>query len=160
MKKFFTALYFVFLSWLILFKLSADIPNFVTSQSRSVNFIPFASSGGDMEILLNVIVFIPLAMLFGTITPKWKIYQQFFVLSSLSLVYELVQYFFAIGATDVTDWLTNSLGSLLGLLIYLGLKKVTNDKFTTAVAILVSLALMSMALLISHTDILGIRIRF
>lgn len=86
--------------------------------------------------------------------------QQFIFLAMLSLVYESLQYLFAIGATDVTDLLTNSMGSLFGLLLYVGLSKSAKDKTATGIAIFLSLAVMIVALLISHTGIFGIRIRF
>lgn len=151
---------FYFLSWLILFKLSPNIPAFIADEHGSLNLIQFASSGGRMEVILNFLVFVPLAMLVAATFKNWKLWQQLSSLVGLSLAYELLQYFFGIGATDVTDLITNSLGSLAGLLIYDGLRKITNEKFATGVAITLSLVVMIIAILISQTGLLGIRIRF
>jgi len=112
-------LYFLFLSWLILFKLSVNIGSFLANHhGRSLNLIPLASSGGRLEVLLNVLVFIPLALMLAVVMKQWSFGQKFFLLVLLSFVYESLQYIFAIGATDITDLITNSLGALIGLGIY------------------------------------------
>ncbi|MDP4108311.1 MAG: VanZ family protein, partial [Bacillota bacterium] len=47
----------------------------------------------------------------------------------LSLTFEFIQFIFAIGATDITDVITNTVGGFLGLKLYsLSNKYITNKK--------------------------------
>lgn len=68
------AIYFVSLSWLILFKGQFSLPDF--GQYRSINLIPFGASvivNGRVqfsEILMNVALFIPLGLYTGMLRPK------------------------------------------------------------------------------------------
>lgn len=56
--------------------------------------------------------------------------------SGLSLVFEVTQYIFAIGASDITDVIDNTLGAVIGILLYLGMKKIWKEKTGKVIAIL------------------------
>jgi glycopeptide antibiotics resistance protein len=53
------------LLWLVLFKLSLDVPSVLDYQMRSLNLIPFAgfSRGNSRQMIDNLVVFIPLGLL-------------------------------------------------------------------------------------------------
>ena len=126
------ALYCLVLLWIVLFKMAFSIEEILVLQSkRSVNWIPF-SYGADVghfhrkETVLNVLVFIPLGLYFGMFGLKPG--KALALGLGISLGLELCQLLFAIGATDVTDLLTNTFGTALGLLLYALLRKLYRDK--------------------------------
>lgn len=111
-------LYIFTLTFLILFKLSLDIPSLVTT--RSINLIPFyydkETTFHLKEIIENILIFIPLGLLLKMkdLSPK-KIFLLGFL---LSFTYEFLQYIFSIGVSDITDIITNTIGVILGSLVY------------------------------------------
>lgn len=111
-------LYIFTLTFLILFKLSLDILSLVTT--RSINLIPFyydkETTFHLKEIIENILIFIPLGLLLKMkdLSPK-KIFLLGFL---LSFTYEFLQYIFSIGAADITDIIANTIGAILGSLVY------------------------------------------
>lgn len=111
-------LYIFTLTFLILFKLSLDIPSLVTT--RSINLIPFyydkETTFHLKEIIENILIFIPLGLL---LKMKDLSSQKIFLLGFLlSFTYEFLQYIFSIGVSDITDIITNTIGAILGSLVY------------------------------------------
>ncbi|MGO5093840.1 VanZ family protein [Clostridium sp. LCP25S3_F10] len=45
---------------------------------------------------------------------------------SISLIFEVSQYVFGIGASDITDIITNTIGKIVGMGIYMVIKKILN----------------------------------
>ena len=127
LSKALLVIYLLILLWLILFKLSYDIPTIVAEhQTRSVNVIPFQGLGqtGRSETVSNLVVFVPFGLLLGVNfkdTQLWRLIAATFV---LSVVVETVQFILAIGITDVTDLIMNTLGGLCGLVLYRLVNKV------------------------------------
>ena len=124
--------YCLVLLWIVLFKLAFSVEDIRALQAaRSVNWIPF-SYGADVgrfhrkETVLNVLVFIPLGLYFGMFGLKPG--KALALGLGISLGLELCQLLFAIGATDVTDLLTNTFGTALGLFLYALLKILYRDK--------------------------------
>jgi glycopeptide antibiotics resistance protein len=114
-------LYLSVLLWLLLFKFSYDIVSVIEHhQARSVNLIPFAglSSGNAREMIENVIVFIPLGLLFSINIRSLSFWYKLGVISLISLAVETFQFILGIGITDVTDLITNMVGGLIGLALY------------------------------------------
>lgn len=123
--------YLILLTWIILFKLSfslAELPHL-----RSLNLIPFEGSviiNGKIDyaqIINNLIVFIPVGVYLALLRPK-AFFNNCLVVIGISLLFESVQYLFAIGASDVTDLLMNSAGGILGLVICMLLQLLLKDK--------------------------------
>ena len=109
--------------WIILFKMAdspADLPALV--KPRSINWIPFyyqELSGTRFhrtEVLSNLAVFIPFglyAKMLGAGNRRTVLYGLAF-----SFTLELCQFVFRLGASDVTDLITNTLGALAGVCLY------------------------------------------
>lgn len=126
-------LYLLVLIWIVLFKSSINPATLFDSQT-GFNLIPFAASssmnGGVnfREIILNCIFFIPFGLLlsvnFKETAFKWKL--AWVALFSVSA--EVIQLIFAMGATDITDIITNTFGGFIGLTIYVFCRKFTSDK--------------------------------
>ena len=113
-------IYFLMLTWLVLFKLR--LPFDFVPGIRSLNLIPFyyrqENSLHVKEVLYNVLVFIPMGVysaIFFRDRPFWlRLLPSFLI----SLLYESAQYAFGIGASDITDLITNTTGGLLGILLF------------------------------------------
>lgn len=126
-------IYVIVLTWIIVFKmqLSWNFP-----YIRSINLIPFAESvivNGKLyfaEIFYNLLVFVPVGAYLSMIDKDRKFYQKVIPIFLLSLIYETLQFIFHIGASDVTDIITNTSGGILGILFVNFLYKVfkNNEK--------------------------------
>lgn len=124
-------LYFIILTWGILFKMRTDFNGFV--GYRRINLIPFHASviiNGRIdtsEIYLNICAFVPLGIYISIIKEKWNFFQKLLPIFLISLSYETSQYIFAVGVTDITDLLGNTCGGLIGIVIYWLLSKLLKD---------------------------------
>ena len=58
----------------------------------------------------------------------WSFGRKLLAVVALSVTYEVLQYVLAIGASDITDVITNTLGGAAGLLLFMGLFPLGNDK--------------------------------
>jgi glycopeptide antibiotics resistance protein len=114
------AAYLVILIWLVLFKFSSDI----WSVQRSINLIPFAAPkivNGRInfeEIIYNCIFFVPFGLLLNVNFKKRRFLPKLLLILGFSVTAELTQFIFAIGASDITDVITNTVGGFLGLILY------------------------------------------
>ena len=117
-------IYCLLLVWIILFKLSFSLEDLqALAGQRSVNLIPFHYED-DMrfarfhwtEVLENILVFIPFGVYLRLLNVSGKQAVLAGFLTSLAL--ETGQYVTALGAFDITDLMTNTLGTALGVLVY------------------------------------------
>ena len=124
--------YFMMLTWIIVFKMELSMSNLVAE--RSINLIPFKESvivNGKVsfsEIINNAIVFIPIGVFTAMLADNWTFIKMAAVPFGISLFYEITQYIFAVGACDVTDLINNTLGGIVGILIFKLRRKVLGDK--------------------------------
>lgn len=124
-------IYCVLLIWIILFKLSFstnEITNLV--KVNPINLIPFRYYNGARshlkEIIQNIIIFIPFGVYLKMLNKNNK--QVILYGFIFSLVLEISQFIFKLGACDITDIITNTSGTILGLLGYLLLVKLFKNK--------------------------------
>jgi glycopeptide antibiotics resistance protein len=130
LSKTLLGLYSLLLLWLVLFKLSFDIPAVLGHGTRSLNLVSFAGyAGGRSEMITNLVVFIPLGLLLSINFKRTSFRRKLAFVFLLSVASEVVQYILAIGITDITDVITNTLGGFIGLALYsLTGKHVDNEK--------------------------------
>lgn len=83
------------------------------------------------EIIGNVIVFIPAGLYLQMLKKEWKWHQKVGILAGVSLTFEIVQYIFGIGATDITDLITNTVGGILGVGLYTIFRKICQTEEKT-----------------------------
>ena len=134
-SKIIYVIYCLVLIWLVLFKFTFSFEDIQWFQApRSVNMIPFYY---DMdvgyiharEVVTNVIAFIPMGLYLKMLTVSNKKAILYGAVSSFT--FELSQFLFAIGACDITDIITNALGTVVGVYLYVLLRKVFSNKQKT-----------------------------
>ncbi len=149
-SKMMLALYLVVLLWLVLFKTSTDFSSVLEAHIRGLNLIPLVgySSGGWKEMLENLIVFIPLGLLFGMNFKRSSLGRKLAFIAGVSLAVEMIQFVLAIGVTDITDIIMNTMGGAVGLALYsMGNKHGDSPKRDRFIVALLSMLLVLVALL-------------
>ena len=123
------AAYLLILLWLVLFKFSYEPFAVIRAfQTRSLNLIPFAYSRNS-EMIANVVAFIPFGIMLGVTFKQVAWLHKIAVIFAFSVLVEVIQYCLAIGATDITDVIMNTLGGSLGLAFYVAVSRQTNNGF-------------------------------
>lgn len=113
--------YLASLTWIIIFKMQFS-PD-TMPHIQNINVIPFGASviiNGRIdysEIIQNVLAFIPYGIFIHILLEKKNFLFQIFPIILTSVIFEAVQYIFGIGATDITDVITNSFGGAIGIFI-------------------------------------------
>ncbi|WP_122639480.1 MULTISPECIES: VanZ family protein [unclassified Romboutsia] len=127
-----SAIYFCILIWIILFKMNLSFSEI--DNNRSINIIPFSGSvivNGKIyisEIINNILVFVPVGIYTCMLKQDWSFTKKTSVAFLISLSVEVLQFIFAIGATDITDLIGNTLGGVIGIGIYSISSKVFKSK--------------------------------
>lgn len=154
-------LYFIVLSWIILFKMQFDISLLKDMNFRSVNLIPFAGSAivnGRVEvseIILNVVAFVPFGIYMSMLGESWGIVKRIIPIFMASLLYEVLQYILAVGVSDITDLLGNTLGGVIGIALFILLSKLLKGKtvqilnFLALLATILSLAFLGILIIVN-----------
>lgn len=121
-------IYIIILVWIILFKLSFNFSDI--GRLRSVNLIPFKydieTTFQLKEVIDNILIFIPMGVLLKMLKIDNKRTILFGFLTSLS--FEIMQYMFQIGVSDITDIITNTTGTIIGMLFYVILCKIFKNR--------------------------------
>ncbi len=114
--------YLVALTWIIVLKMqfpfSGNLP-----ELRNINLIPFGGSlivNGEVsfsEIIKNVLVFIPFGILISLLWERKSFVQKILPIVLTSFIFETLQFIFEIGASDITDIISNSFGGVIGIVI-------------------------------------------
>ena len=120
-------IYLIALTWILLFKLGVHFSNM--GNSRSINLIPFRELlilNGKIdfaEMIMNVVIFVPLGIYAGIVFKRWITAKKLFLFFLISLIIEGIQLILALGVFDITDIINNTLGGIIGLMIYEGIEK-------------------------------------
>ncbi len=149
------AIYLIAIFEIIVFKM--QLPFSDMGHLRKINLIPFSESliiNGRIdfsEIIMNFIIFIPLGIYLEFVLYKRTMIKKVLFIFLISLLCEVLQYIFAVGASDITDIINNTAGGVTGLLIIKAALKIfrNNEKVQKAVNILATIGTVTMLLLIS-----------
>ncbi len=118
-------IYLVAMCWILLFKLGV---RFSYMGKRNVNLIPFRESLIlNSENILNVVIFVPLGIYAGILFERWTFGKKLLFFFLLSLTVEGLQYILRVGAFDVTDIVTNTLGGIIGFIMFKAIDKAFNN---------------------------------
>ena len=146
-------IYLIVLFWILLFKLGV---RFSYMENRNVNLIPFNEPNGKIdfvEIILNVLIFVPLGIYAGVLFKRWAFVNKLFFFFLISFMFEALQFILRVGAFDITDIITNILGGIVGLLIFEAIEKFFNNsvksqKFINIIAAIGTVLMISLLLLL------------
>lgn len=120
-------------------------------SERSLNLIPFATIVHYMfsdsaattrfafaNVVGNVLIFLPLGVFLAFAWSGATVARRMMVIVLSSVVVEIVQGLFGLGASDIDDVILNSLGGLLGILAFLLLRAIlrARSRVRTAMAVL------------------------
>lgn len=125
--------YLIALTWIIIFKAQLSFESL--PHIRNINLIPFSEpviiNGKPYlkEIFLNVLAFIPLGLFIHVLWEQKSLLIRILPIISTSLLFEAIQYTFAIGASDITDVISNSLGGIIGVIIAVVLSKISSKNW-------------------------------
>jgi glycopeptide antibiotics resistance protein len=152
-------IYLIAIWWILLFKLGV---RFSYMEKRSVNLIPFNEPVIlSSENILNVMIFTPLGVYAGILFERWIFGKKLFFAFLISLIVEALQFILAVGAFDITDIITNTLGGIIGLLLFNAIEKRFNtrvkaQKFINITAA-IGTALMILLLVLLKMNMLPVR---
>ncbi|MNO25281.1 VanZ like family protein [compost metagenome] len=136
--------YILVLTGIILFKL--PFYSEISDGIRVINPIPFRGSFDEngvlllREIMYNIFLFIPFGIYIRMLKSEWTFMKKALTVSGLSLSFEVIQFIFAMGRTDVTDILNNTLGGIIGIGISAILFKIFKSR-TVKIVNMLALAL-------------------
>lgn len=125
-------LYFILLIWVIVFKcndnasMHIEMNRAMTIRERlAYKAIPFKytierlKAGAPLETIatiFNVLIFAPMTMIFRYL--KIKKLTAVLIAAAVSMAIEILQLFTGWGGYDISDWILNVLGALLGLAVF------------------------------------------
>ena len=131
-------IYLILLAWLVLFKFATSLSEL--PSMRGINLIPFfydqETSAHLKEVLYNIIVFVPLGVYIQIFKKDWKTVTKCTVVFFVSFLFEVVQFIFAIGASDITDIIGNTLGGIGGIIFCVLMKKIAPKKLISIINVL------------------------
>ena len=125
--------YLIALIWVIIFKLEFSIKEL--PQIRNINLIPFnqpaiVNGKADIsEIVLNVLAFIPYGLFIHILMDEKSILKKLLIIFATSFIFELIQYIFAIGASDITDIISNTSGGIIGVVFSMFMEKLLRENW-------------------------------
>lgn len=158
-------IYLIVLCWILLFKLGVQ---FSYMGNRNVNLIPFGkplvlNGKTDVsEIISNVVIFVPLGMYAGILFKRWSFGKKVFFFFLISLIIEGLQFILRVGASDITDIITNTLGGIIGLMIFKAIEKAFQNsaKAQKFINIIASIGTVLVILLLSLLKMNMLPVRF
>lgn len=125
-------IYLLQLTGVIIFKL--PFYSKTLCDARVINLIPFQGSFDEdgvillREILHNILLFIPSGIYICMLKKEWPFMKKVSLIIGMILAFEAIQFIFAIGRSDITDVLGNTLGGLIGIAIYTILYKIFKSR--------------------------------
>lgn len=117
-------IYLAILCWILLLKLGV---RFSYMHERSFNLIPF-SKAHIGEMVLNVLAFVPLGLYTAMLFVRWHWSKISLFCCGFSVLIESIQFALAIGAFDITDIITNTIGGLIGLALFYAMEKAFGNR--------------------------------
>lgn len=116
--------YALFLTWSILWKCGAPS---IGGAERVINLLPFGGNT-NWEMQFNFILFVPLGFYLAAAMEKWDVAKKILTIFAVSFVLEILQFALAIGRSDVTDLLINTVGGAVGICGFLLIKKLLGKR--------------------------------
>jgi glycopeptide antibiotics resistance protein len=114
-------IYLFILAWIVVWKIG--FPRIGDDSERFINLIPFynATTGEwntVRETAVNISIFIPFGLYMALLKPKLGIVWKVAPIIATSLVLEVFQFILAVGRSDISDLIANTLGGVVGIVLY------------------------------------------
>lgn len=96
-------------------------------------------------------IFVPLGLYFGVLLEKNSMIQKIGLVFATSLLFEITQYILAVGATDIMDLISNTIGGGVGLALCFAARKILKEHFNKvalAASVLCTLAMAAVVLFV------------
>lgn len=144
--------YLIALTWIIIFKLAFSLENL--PHMRNINLIPFSQSvivNGKInlsEIIQNALAFIPYGLFIHILWEEKLLLKRLIPIICTSLMFEVIQFIFAIGASDITDIISNSFGGMIGIAIAVCISKISRKSWIKLINIISFIGAVILTLLI------------
>lgn len=125
-------IYLLALCWILIFKLGV---RFSYMESRSISLIPFREAflfNGRVnygETIANLLIFVPLGLYTSVLFRSLNFWKKVLLFTACSFLIEAIQFIFRIGAFDITDIITNTLGGILGTMMYFLLQRLLRSEY-------------------------------
>ena len=121
------AIYLALLVWLVLWKL--EPPWVGAGALREIVLVPFQPGANTLrEVLANVLLFVPFGLYLARVSPAWRWWRSTLVTAAASVALEFGQYVLAVGSSDATDVVANTLGGLIGLGLFSLTRRVLGER--------------------------------
>lgn len=104
-RKVLVGIYILIILWITLFSREREPTRVFTGLFWEIEM------GYWIDVRLNILLFLPLGFLLGTVTDNWRIVLFGFI---LSVFIEFLQYIFAMGWCQADDVLNNTIGTVVG----------------------------------------------
>jgi glycopeptide antibiotics resistance protein len=120
--------YLILLTWIVLWKLAVPSIGAAAFLPHPIKWVPFVASGdagasNPLEVLANVVLFIPFGIYLRLLAPKWRSWKVVGIMVGTSLIFETTQQVLSIGSFDVSDVISNTAGGAVGLLLLMLIRR-------------------------------------
>ncbi|MBW9110038.1 VanZ family protein [Microbacterium ureisolvens] len=127
------AVYLVLLTWVVLWKLEMPWIGDAAGLARPLKLVPFVPSGdagasSPAEMVINLALFVPFGLFVGALAPGWSWWKAGVVALGASLLLEMAQHVISTGSFDTTDLIVNTVGALVGWVIFLAVHRRAGDR--------------------------------
>ena len=141
LTKFLFVIYLIVLTWAILFKFKLNIHELNGRRNLLIKtFFLNRSRFYKADFCSNLFAFVPFGIYISALKRKGKVVINLIVsvlvMFATSLFYETAQYIFKIGCSDINDLISNTLGGIIGVIIYYILYLIFRKRTNTVVTVL------------------------
>lgn len=148
-------IYLLFLVWAVLWKF--NVPYIGDGTLRLIN--PTSFYGNSIpEMRFNILIFVPFGFYISTLAPKCAFTKRVLMTLLASALLEAFQYILAIGRSDVTDLILNTLGGIAGIAVFSVLSKLFGRN-THSALLVVCIIITALVLAVAGFFVLFGRIR-
>lgn len=122
--------YLLILIWVVLFHGTLETLHSAFDPDLRITNLCLYFNG--RESILNMLIFVPLGLYLGILCEKQASMRKIGMIVAVSLFFEIIQFIFAVGTTDIMDLINNGIGGGAGLAICLWAKKLLKARFYQA----------------------------
>jgi glycopeptide antibiotics resistance protein len=148
-------IYLIAITWIILFKVQIsleDISHLRDIKLRDINLIPFYDPEIKIktvfinDIIYNILVYVPFGIYLCLMETRLSNIKKIICFFIVSLFFETLQYILAIGTSNITDIINNTIGGIAGIGIYNMVKHIFKNSYKKALNLLSLIATILMIL--------------